>query len=55
MSRKINVAQLDKIIKRTIRVINESKSEIYEIAESSRRECKGLKMNLKSLRSRSNS
>ncbi|NLP07310.1 MAG: sensor histidine kinase [Clostridiaceae bacterium] len=50
MSRKINVAQLDKIIKRTIRVINESKSEIYEIAESSRRECKRLEDELEELK-----
>lgn len=42
MSRIINVAQLDKIIKKTIQAINESKSEIYEIAEISRRECKRL-------------
>lgn len=50
MSRKINVAQLDKIIKRTIRVINESKSEIYEIAESSCRECKRLEDELEELK-----
>ena len=39
---KINVAQLDKIIKKTIEAINGSKAEIYDIAESARRECKRL-------------
>ncbi len=50
MSKIINVAQLDKIIKRTIRAINESKSEIYEIAEISRRECKRLEDELAELK-----
>ncbi|HEY8348673.1 MAG TPA: sensor histidine kinase, partial [Clostridia bacterium] len=49
MSRLINVAQLDNIIKKTIQAINESKSEIYEIAEISRRECKRLEDELAEL------
>lgn len=50
MGYKINIAQLDKIIKKTIHAINESKSEIYEIAESSRRECKRLEDELTALK-----
>ncbi|HEY8348849.1 MAG TPA: sensor histidine kinase [Clostridia bacterium] len=50
MSKIINVAQLDKIIKKTIRAINESKSELYEIAEISRRECKRLEDELAELK-----
>lgn len=47
---KINIAQLDKIIKKTIEAINNSKTEIYDIAESSRRECKRLDEELNSLK-----
>ena len=50
MSRIIKIAELDKIVKRTIRAINESKSEIYEIAEISRRECKRLEDELAELK-----
>ncbi|NMA34445.1 MAG: sensor histidine kinase [Clostridiaceae bacterium] len=50
MSKILKVAQLDKIIKRTIRAINESKSEIYEISEISRRECKRLEDELADLK-----
>jgi len=39
---KIDIARLDKIVKKTIEAINDSKTEIYDIAESSRRECKRL-------------
>lgn len=39
---KIDIARLDKIVKKTIGAINDSKTEIYDIAESSRRECKKL-------------
>lgn len=39
---KIDIARLDKIVKKTIEAINNSKTEIYDIAESSRRECKRL-------------
>lgn len=49
-SYKINVAQLDKIIKKTIEAINNSKAEIYDIAESSRRECKRLDDELNALK-----
>lgn len=39
---KIDVVKLDKIIKKTIEAINSSKTEIYDIADSARRECKRL-------------
>lgn len=39
---KIDIGKLDKIVKKTIEAINNSKTEIYDIAESSRRECKRL-------------
>lgn len=39
---KIDIARLDKIVKKAIEAINDSKTEIYDIAESSRRECKRL-------------
>jgi len=47
---KIGIGKLDKIVKKTIQVINESKSEIYDIAEGSRRECKRLEEELKLLK-----
>lgn len=49
-SHRIDVAKLDKIIKKTIETINNSKNEIYEIAESARRECKRLEEELKQLK-----
>jgi two-component system sensor histidine kinase DegS len=50
MGQKFDIAQLDRIIKKTIHAINSSKSEIYEIAESSRRECKRLEDELCALK-----
>lgn len=50
MGHKIDIKQLDQIIKRTIQAINNSKSDIYEIAENSRRECKRLEDELTSLK-----
>lgn len=47
---KIDVAQLDKIIKKTIEAINNSKTEIYDIADSSRRECRRLEEELTALK-----
>ena len=47
---KIDVAKLDKIIKKTIEAINNSKNEIYDIAESARRECKRLEEELQQLK-----
>jgi len=47
---KINIGQLDKIIKKAIEAINNSKQEIYDIAESSRRECKRLDEELEQLK-----
>lgn len=47
---KLDVARLDKIIKKTIEAINNSKKEIYDIAESSRRECKRLEEELEMLK-----
>lgn len=48
--RKIDVAQLDRIIKKTIEAINDSKTEIYDIADSSRRECRKLEEELTALK-----
>lgn len=47
---KIDVAKLDKIIKKTIEAINNSKTEIYDIADSARRECKRLDEELNQLK-----
>ncbi|MCX7923423.1 MAG: sensor histidine kinase [Clostridia bacterium] len=47
---KLDVSKLDKIIKKTIEAIDNSKSEIYDIAESARRECKKLEEELKQLK-----
>ncbi len=47
---KIDVAQLDKIVKKTIEAINNSKTEIYDIADSSRRECRRLEEELTALK-----
>jgi two-component system sensor histidine kinase DegS len=47
---KIDVGKLDKIVKKAIEAINNSKTEIYDIAESSRRECKRFEDELISLK-----
>lgn len=47
---KFDVAKLDKIIKKTIEAINNSKQEIYDIAESARKECKRLEDELYQLK-----
>lgn len=47
---KLDITKLDEIIKKTIQAINASKSEIYEIAESSRHECRRLEAELKLLK-----
>lgn len=47
---RIDVVKLDKIIKKAIEAINSSKREIYDIAESSRRECKRLEEELQQLK-----
>ena len=47
---KIDIVKLDKIIKKTIEAINNSKTEIYDIADSARRECKRLDEELKLLK-----
>lgn len=46
---KIDVAKLDKIIKKAIEAINSSKTEIYDIADNARRDCKRLEAELKEL------
>lgn len=43
---KLDVAKLDKIIKKTIEAVVNSKNEIYAIAESARRECRKLEEEL---------
>lgn len=50
---KVDFARLDSIIKRTIETINKSKTEIYDIAETSRKECKKLEEELNSLKQQS--
>lgn len=47
---KIDVGKLDRIVKKAIEAINNSKTEIYDIAESSRRECKRFEDELVSLK-----
>jgi two-component system, NarL family, sensor histidine kinase DegS len=46
VNHKIDADKMDKIVKKTIEVINTSKNEIYEIADSARRECKRLEEEL---------
>ncbi|NLL04600.1 MAG: sensor histidine kinase [Clostridiaceae bacterium] len=47
---KVDVASLDKIIKKTIEAINNSKIELFDIAESARKECGTLEQELKELK-----
>jgi len=47
---KVNITKLDKIIKKTIEAIENSKQQIYDIAESSRREYLRLKEELEQLK-----
>ncbi|NLY44051.1 MAG: sensor histidine kinase [Clostridiaceae bacterium] len=47
---KIDIKRLDKIIKKTIEAINASKKQIYDIAETARKECKRLEQELAELR-----
>jgi two-component system, NarL family, sensor histidine kinase DegS len=47
---KVDVAKLDKIVKKAIEAINTSKSEIYDIFESAKRECKRLEEELNQLK-----
>lgn len=51
-NKKIDIANLDKIIKKTIEAINNSKVELYDIAESARNECKRLEIELEDLKLR---
>ncbi|NTV91666.1 MAG: sensor histidine kinase, partial [Clostridiales bacterium] len=47
---KIDISKLDKIIKKTIEAITSGKNEIYDIADSARRECRKLEEELKQLK-----
>lgn len=47
---KLDFAKLDGIVKKTLEAINNSKSEIYDIAESARRECKRFEDELHNLK-----
>jgi two-component system sensor histidine kinase DegS len=49
---KVDIAKLDKIIKKTIEAINDGKNEIYDIAESARTECRRLEEELRQLKQR---
>ncbi len=51
---KIDVARLDKIIKKAVEAINSSKTEIYDIADSARKECKKLEEELAELKQQVN-
>ncbi|MCX7745529.1 MAG: sensor histidine kinase [Clostridia bacterium] len=47
---KLDLARMDEIIKKTIDAINNSKNEIYDIAESARKECNNLEEELNMLK-----
>ncbi|MCX7842953.1 MAG: sensor histidine kinase [Clostridia bacterium] len=47
---KIDIVKLDKVLKKTIEAIDNSKNEIYDIAESAKRECKMLEEELMQLK-----
>ncbi len=47
---KSDIANLDRIIKKTVKAINKSKSEIYDIAEGARKECGRLEDELDRLK-----
>ena len=47
---KLDLVKMDSIIKKTIEAIDNSKNEIYDIAESARRECNRLEEELKMLK-----
>ncbi|HOQ01146.1 MAG TPA: sensor histidine kinase [Acetivibrio clariflavus] len=51
-SHKVDIANLDRIVKKTIEAINNSKTELFEIAESARKECERLKKELEELKER---
>lgn len=53
-SHKIDIVRLDKIVKKTIEAVTSSKNELYDIAESSRRECKRLEEELTMLKVEAN-
>ncbi|TYQ12962.1 UNVERIFIED_CONTAM: two-component system sensor histidine kinase DegS [Acetivibrio alkalicellulosi] len=47
---KVDISNLDRIIKKTVEAINDSKSELYDIAEGARSECKSLEQELDELK-----
>lgn len=47
---KVDVANLDKIIKKTIEAINNSKVELFDIAENAKKECGRLEQELRDLK-----
>jgi len=47
---KLDVARLNSIVKKTIDAVNKSKSEIYDIAENARKECKRLEEELQEIK-----
>lgn len=47
---KVDIANLDRIIKKTVEAINNSKVELYDIAEGARKECKRLEEELEELK-----
>lgn len=47
---KVDIIKLDKIIKKTVEAIDNSRSEIYDIYENARKECKRLDEELKELK-----
>jgi len=49
---KVDIANLDRIVKKTIEAINNSKTELFEIAENARKECERLRQELEELKER---
>ncbi|MCG8499452.1 MAG: sensor histidine kinase [Firmicutes bacterium] len=50
VSKKVDLNNLDNIIKKTICAINKSKEQIFDISESARQECKRLEQELNDLK-----
>ncbi|HPD01690.1 MAG TPA: sensor histidine kinase, partial [Acetivibrio sp.] len=47
---RVDLANLDNVIKRTIEAISSSKTELYEIAEGARDECRRLEEELEHIK-----
>jgi two-component system sensor histidine kinase DegS len=47
---KLDISRMEQILNKTVDAINNSKKEIYDIAESARKECKNLEAELENLK-----